>query len=189
MNLALAAADVYSGRMTPGDFVLVQSLFMQLAGPLFNLGTFLRQLEETSVDVEDLYHNINSKPMVTEKPDAKEFEYKEGKIKFENLSFKHYQYDDNQIRKKPKKAEGENKEDEKEEKIHLEEKMLLKDFSLEIQPGTTNAIVGSSGFGKTTLFNLLFRIYQQEKGRILLDDQDISDLKFESFRKYISLIP
>jgi ABC-type transport system involved in Fe-S cluster assembly fused permease/ATPase subunit len=89
-NLALAAVDVYSGRMTPGDFVLVQSLFMQLAGPLFNLGTFLRQLEETSVDVEDLYHNINSKPMVTEKPNAKEFVYKEGKIKFENLHFKHY---------------------------------------------------------------------------------------------------
>lgn len=67
--------------------------------------------------------------------------------------------------------------------------MLLKDFSLEIEPGTTNAIVGSSGFGKTTLFNLLFRIYEQEKGRVLVDDQDISDLKFESFRKYISLIP
>lgn len=67
--------------------------------------------------------------------------------------------------------------------------MLLKNFSLEIEPGTTNAIVGSSGFGKTTLFNLLFRIYEQEKGRILIDDQDISDLKFESFRKYISLIP
>ena len=61
--------------------------------------------------------------------------------------------------------------------------MLLKDFSLEIEPGTTNAIVGSSGFGKTTLFNLLFRIYEQEKGRVLVDDQDISDLKFESFRK------
>ena len=89
-NLALAAADVYSGKMTPGDFVLVQSLFMQLAGPLFNLGTFIRQLDETSVDVEDLYHNINTKPMITEKSGAKDFEFKEGKIKFENISFKHY---------------------------------------------------------------------------------------------------
>lgn len=110
LNLALAAVDVYSGKMTPGDFVLVQSLFMQLAGPLFNLGTFLRQLEETSVDVEDLYHNINSKPLVTEKPDAKDFEYKEGKIKFENIDFKHYQYDDNQLRKKQAKPETEGDE-------------------------------------------------------------------------------
>ena len=67
--------------------------------------------------------------------------------------------------------------------------MLLKDFSLELAPGTTNAIVGSSGFGKTTLFNLLFRIYAPEKGRITIDDQDLADLKFESFRKYISIIP
>lgn len=102
LNLALAACDVYSGKMTPGDFVLVQSLFMQLAGPLFNLGTFFRQLEETSVDVEDLYHNINAKPIVTEKPNAKDFEYKEGKIKFEGLSFKHYAFDDAQLRRKAK---------------------------------------------------------------------------------------
>jgi ABC-type multidrug transport system fused ATPase/permease subunit len=56
-------------------------------------------------------------------------------------------------------------------------------------PGTTNAIVGSSGFGKTTLFNLLYRIYLPESGKIIIDDQDISDLKFDSFRKYISIIP
>jgi len=42
LNLIMAAGDVYARRMTPGDFVLVQSLFMQLAGPLFNLGTFMR---------------------------------------------------------------------------------------------------------------------------------------------------
>lgn len=195
LNLALAACDVYSGKMTPGDFVLVQSLFMQLAGPLFNLGTFFRQLEETSVDIEDLYHNINSKPMVVEKDDAKDFEYKEGKIKFDKLGFKHYSFDDAQLRRKTKEpaASGEAQASDQagadKEKIHLEEKMLLKDFSLEIEPGTTNAIVGSSGFGKTTLFNLLFRIYAPESGRILIDGQDLSDLKFDSFRKYISMIP
>jgi ABC-type multidrug transport system fused ATPase/permease subunit len=48
--------------------------------------------------------------------------------------------------------------------------MLLKNFDLVIKPGTTNAIVGSSGFGKTTLFNLLFRIYKPEEGNILIDD-------------------
>ena len=47
---------------------------------------------------------------------------------------------------------------------------MLRNFNLEIQPGTQNAIVGSSGFGKTTLFNLLFRIYAPQKGQILLDD-------------------
>ena len=42
LNLAMAVGDVYFGKLTTGDFVLIQALFMQLAGPLFNLGTFFR---------------------------------------------------------------------------------------------------------------------------------------------------
>lgn len=60
---------------------------------------------------------------------------------------------------------------------------------MEIKPGTSNAIVGESGFGKTTLFNLLLRIYDPVEGKVTIDDQDVSDLTFESFRKYISVIP
>ena len=60
---------------------------------------------------------------------------------------------------------------------------------MNIVPGTTNAIVGQSGFGKTTLLNLLFRIYDPSEGKILIDGQDITDLTFDSFRKYISIIP
>lgn len=100
--------------------------------------------------MEDLYHNINSEPIVKEKPDAKDFEYKEGKVKFENLSFKHYNFDETELRRKAKPSANDAKQSGKEEeakteaekKIHLEEKMLLTDFSLEIEPGTTNAIVG-----------------------------------------------
>ena len=63
---------------------------MQMAGPLFNLGALFRQLDETSVDVEELFHMLKTKPSVKEKEDAKDFEYKEGAIKFDNLTFKHY---------------------------------------------------------------------------------------------------
>ena len=60
---------------------------------------------------------------------------------------------------------------------------------MRIEPGTTNAIVGQSGFGKTTLLNLLFRIYDPSEGTIRIDGQDLRELKFDSFRKYISIIP
>ena len=78
---------------------------------------------------------------------------------------------------------------EEKKEINVITKPLLNNFSLDIEPGTTNAIVGPSGFGKTTFFNLLFRIYEPEAGKIMFDGQDLSDLKFDSFRKYISIIP
>jgi ABC-type multidrug transport system fused ATPase/permease subunit len=49
----------------------------------------------------------------------------------------------------------------------------LKKLNLKIEAGTTNAIVGESGFGKTTLFNLLFRIFDPTDGKITIDNQDI----------------
>lgn len=62
-------------------------------------------------------------------------------------------------------------------------------MSLEIAPGTTNAIVGPSGFGKTTLLHLIFRMYDPERGRVLIDGQDLSKVKMDSVRRKISVIP
>ena len=137
INLVMGALDVYKGLTTPGDFVMVQTLFMRLAGPMFTVGNVFRQAEETNVDLQELHRTLNRKPQFTEKEDAKEFTLKEGGMKIKNLHFSHYIPDGDTVLKKT----------------------LLKNFNLEIEPGTTNAIVGSSGFGKTTFFNLLFRIY------------------------------
>lgn len=51
----MAANAVSTGYMTPGDFVMIQALFMQLSGPLFNMGTFFREVDQSQVDVEDLF--------------------------------------------------------------------------------------------------------------------------------------
>lgn len=66
---------------------------------------------------------------------------------------------------------------------------MFQDFNLKIEPGTINAIVGESGFGKTSLFNLLLRIYDPIEGTVLIDNQNLKNLKLDSFRKLISLIP
>ena len=57
-NLLLAAHQVSTGIMTTGDFVMIQALFMQLSGPLFNMGTFFREMDQSSVDIEVLYHML-----------------------------------------------------------------------------------------------------------------------------------
>jgi ABC-type transport system involved in Fe-S cluster assembly fused permease/ATPase subunit len=53
------------------------------------VGTLFREIDQSTVDLEDLYNLLNSSPYVKEKPDAKEFEFIEGKIKFQNIKFKH----------------------------------------------------------------------------------------------------
>jgi ATP-binding cassette subfamily B protein len=66
---------------------------------------------------------------------------------------------------------------------------LFRDLTLNIKAGTSNAIVGNSGFGKTTMLNMINRIYDPTEGEVYLDGQNVKDLKFESYRQYISMIP
>ena len=63
---------------------------MQLAGPLFNMGMFFREIDQSSVDVEDLFHMLKQSPVVKEKENAVDYQYKNGQIEFKNLGFKHY---------------------------------------------------------------------------------------------------
>lgn len=58
INLFMAANAVVNGTMTPGDFILIQAYFMQLAGPLFNMGTLFREVAQSQVDVEDLFYML-----------------------------------------------------------------------------------------------------------------------------------
>eukprot|EP00347_Sterkiella_histriomuscorum_P008473 403344961 len=158
VNLLMAARDVSLGIFTPGDFVMLQTLFIQLAGPLFNMGTLFREIDQSQVDVEDLYLMLRTVPRIQEKVDAKDLQFQQGKIELRNVSFKHY-IDQNK--------------DEKDSNS-FQERFLFQNLSIEIQPGTTNAIN---------------RIYDPHEGQILIDDQDIKDLKFHSYRKYIAVIP
>jgi len=54
----MATYEVTNGTMSAGDFVMLQALFMQLSGPLFNIGTLFRTVDQSGVDVEDLYHML-----------------------------------------------------------------------------------------------------------------------------------
>jgi|TARA_Y100000294_G_scaffold19922_1_gene16998 ATP-binding cassette subfamily B protein len=69
-----------------------------------------------------------------------------------------------------------------------EREQVISGFSLEIKPGTTQAIVGLTGSGKTTVIRLLLRFYDPSSGNILLDGNDIKDLRVKSLRSAISLV-
>ena len=95
-----------------------------------------------------------------------------GQITFENVSFAY-----------PNQENGNNKKEEEKD-----EHYVLKDISFEIGKGETVAIVGTAGSGKTTLTKLISRLYDVNKGRILIDDKDIRDYELQSIRNQISYI-
>lgn len=105
-------------------------------------------------------------------PDAQPFNFQKGSIEFKNISFGH----------KREKSNNNNSEEGKDDDETLidpaevingngddEVKYLFKNLDLKIEAGTTNAIVGPSGFGKTSMLHLLFRIYDPIDGQVLID--------------------
>ena len=169
VNMLLAIADINAGILTPGDFVMLQALFMQIAQPLHFMGTIFRNIDESQVNVEDLFLILKMKKAITEKPDAKQYQFINGDIDFKDVKYSYV---------KDETKEGE----------EIRE-TLFKNINFRLKGGKTNAIVGPSGFGKTTIFNMIYRIMDPDNGNVTIDGQDLKDLTIDSFRDRISIVP
>ena len=134
------------------------------------MGMFLREVSQSQVDVEDLFYMLQQKPAVQEAPDAKEFRLERGSIEFRGVSFGHKRSSlgggvDSLTPKNPSYERKDGDDEELKDPAEEDEvKYLFKDLNLKIEAGTTNAIVGPSGFGKTSMLHLLFRIYDPVDG-------------------------
>jgi len=158
--LLMAAQGVIDGRFTIGEFVLVNSLLIQIYMPLNFLGMVYREIKQSLVDMDKMFAMIRTESDVVDRPDAPELTIKGGAVTFENVSF-HY----------------------------MPDRPILKDISFEVPAGTTTAIVGASGAGKSTISRILFRFYDVASGRILIDGQDISEVTQQSLRRQIGVVP
>lgn len=158
--LILAGFGVQDGRMTIGDFVLINAITMQIFMPLNFLGFVYREIRGSLANIENMFKLLKQKPIVQDAPDASELHASNCEIKFENVAF-HYQ----------------------------EDRPILHDVSFTIEPGQKVAVVGESGAGKSTLVKLLFRFYDVTNGSIRIDGQNIVNVTQESLRMVIGIVP
>ena len=156
-----AADGVAKGTFTVGDLVMVNQLVFQLSVPLNFLGSVYRELRQSLLDMETLFNLQKVNVAVKEPANPKSLKLtKGGEIRFENVTFGYHA-----------------------------DRPILQNLSLTIPAGKKVAIVGPSGCGKSTILRLLFRFYDVQEGRILIDGEDIRNVSLESLRKAIGVVP
>ena len=161
VGMYFLAIDLWKKNMVSvGDFVLIQSYVIMVLGLVWNLGRTLRRIYESLSDAEEMTTILETPYDIVDAQKATELKVTKGEIDFENVSFA-YEKDGN----------------------------VVDNFSLKIKPKQTVAIIGSSGAGKTTLTKLLLRFFDIQKGKILIDGQDIAKVTQGSLRENVSLVP
>ncbi len=160
LMLVLAALDIRDGDMTVGDFVVVNTYLMQLAIPLNMLGTVYREIRQAMVDMENLFSLMDESTDVADAADAHPLKHNGGAIEFRNVDFN-----------------------------YETERRILHNVSFTVDPGTTTAIVGPTGAGKSTISRLLLRFYDPQSGQVLIDGQDIRSITQHSLRRAIGVVP
>jgi len=156
----IAAKEIAAGRIDVGRFVVLITYWSTIMSPVTRIAGFASDIAEELVDAEKLMLLLEKKPKVTTKPNAPDFVFKGGSIKFEKCEFS---YDG--IR------------------------TVTKNVSFEAQAGQTVALVGETGGGKSTIFNLLYRFFDPSSGRVIVDGQDISEVNLQSYRAVLGLVP
>jgi len=155
-----ATLGVVNGSMTIGDLVLVNAFMIQIYIPLNFLGVIYREIKQSLADMERMFRLMRENREVEDKPGAPALVVEGGAIRFEHVNF-----------------------------WYEPRRQILFDVDFEVPAGHTVAVVGHSGSGKSTLARLLFRFYDANDGRILINGQDIRSVRQVSLRRAIGIVP
>ncbi|KQI69694.1 metal ABC transporter permease [Loktanella sp. 3ANDIMAR09] len=158
--MVMAAIGAANGTLTVGDFVMVNAYMIQITMPLNFLGTVYREIRQALIDMGDMFDLLEQPAEVTDKPGAAALRVQGGHVELRDV---HFGYD--------------------------AARPILKGVNLDIAPGQTVAIVGSSGSGKSTIGRLLFRFYDVTGGAVLIDGQDVRDVTQDSLHAQIGVVP
>ena len=156
-----------SGAASPGSLFFITlggvAQFVQysrkFAGPINEFANILNEFQSAFAAAERIFRIIDEQPEAADAPGALELSNVQGRVEVENVDFG-----------------------------YTPEKPILKALSVNAKPGQTIAIVGPTGAGKTTIINLLMRFYDVNSGRILVDGNEIRDIRRDSLRRAYTMV-
>jgi ATP-binding cassette subfamily B protein len=167
-SLGQAAVLYYGGRqiiagtLTLGTWQEFSLYLVYLFLPIAQLGMIITQFGQASASAARIFEILDTVSDVTDSPEAIPLPSVQGRIRFDNVTFRYF---DSQTASP-----------------------VLKNVSFEVQPGQTVALLGATGSGKTTIINLLPRFYDPTEGRITIDGYDLRQVTLDSLRSQIGIV-
>lgn len=147
------------GIISAGTIILIQVYIFKVFDQLFNIRNVLKQLNRAIGESAEMLEILDEPHEIVDHSDEL-LDVSAGKVEFDNVQFQ-----------------------------YIDGKHIFNGLDFRIKPGEKVAIVGQSGSGKTTLVKLLFRFFDIQWGKILVDGQDISQVAQDSLRSQISMVP
>lgn len=167
IGLSTLAALLYGGYLalagdiTLGRFVAFNQYINMLVWPMLACGDAINMFSQGAASIKRIQEVLEEKPEIFDREDAEDIEQMKGDIRFCDLTFIH--------------------------RGHSEP--TLKHISLDVPAGTTLAVIGRTGNGKSTLVNLLLHLYNTKPGMILIDGKDINAISLKTLRENIAYVP
>ncbi|SET81364.1 ABC transporter ATP-binding protein [Oceanicella actignis] len=150
---------IAEGRNTIGDFMAFVSAFLIAGQPLRAFGNLYAQVLQGAAAAERIYELLDARPTIADRPGAEPLPRARGEIRFENVGF-----------------------------VYEDGSRALSEVNLTVPAGARVALVGRSGAGKSTIFNLIPRLYDATEGRVLIDGRDVRDVTLDSLRDQIAVV-
>ncbi len=151
--------ELLNNEITLGTLVFIYTIYGNVIGPMFGFVWGMRGFYNSMADFQYLFEYGKIENDIKDKPNAGKLDVKEGIIEFRNINFDY------------------------------EKRKMFRNFNLKIKKGEKVALVGRSGCGKTTLVKLLYRFYDVNSGKILIDGKNIKEFQQESLRSEMGVVP
>jgi ABC-type multidrug transport system fused ATPase/permease subunit len=158
--LLFGARMVANGSLAVGSFIAFNLYLAMVVMPLRSLGMWIGQAQRATASGERIFQVLDEPEDVADSPRAVELPPGDGAIRFEDVSFS-----------------------------YLEGRPVLEHLDLALDAGTTLALIGHTGAGKTTLASLVPRFYDVDSGRVAVDGVDVREVAIASLRREIGVIP